>query len=65
MNRQDKIKALLRGGASLDRIARCRSVDDLYDCMIANDRFTEQIERYGDRVFDDSPKFGNNKKFKI
>ena len=65
MNKQDKIDALLKGGTSADRIAKCHSIDDLYDCMIANDRFVEQIKQYGDRVFNDSPMFRNSKKFKI
>ncbi len=62
MNKQDKITALLKRGVSADRISKCHSVDDLYDCMAANDRFVKQIELYGDRVFVDSPMFrGDNK----
>ena len=65
MNRQDKITALLERGVSADRISKCHSVDDLYDCIVANDRFAKQIELYGDRVFDDSPEFRDSTKFRL
>tara|TARA_R100001510_G_C7612752_1_gene175775 strand:- start:58 stop:255 length:198 start_codon:yes stop_codon:yes gene_type:complete len=64
MNKQDKIRALLKKGVSADRIAKCHSVDDLYDSKMAHDRFVEQVKQYGDRVFDDSPLFRGSTKFK-